>query len=183
MTHYLKLIDADTGGPRCDVTPLFGDHAAFTALVEDLAARFNGLAIDAVAGIDALGFILGTALTLRLRKGFVAIRKEGKLPVKADRIEFVDYTGQRKALELRIGAVRPGARVLLVDEWIETGAQAKAAIELIEGQGGIVVGVAAVNIDVNEDTRLLITRYNCQSVLRDDAPLPPPGIFPTGAPL
>ena len=179
MPDYLRLIDTNTS-PRCEVTPLFGDYAAFTALVEDLAARFDGTTIDAVAGIDALGFILGTALALRFKTGFVPVRKDGKLPVKADRAEFVDYTGQRKALELRVGAVQPGARVLLVDEWIETGAQAKAAIELIEGQGGVVAGVAAVNIDVNEGTRPLITKYNCQSALRAEDSLPLPGIFPTG---
>ena len=67
-----------------------------------------------------------------------------------------------------------------IGEWIETGAQAKAAIELIEGQGGVVAGVAAVNIDVNEGTRPLITKYNCQSALRAEDSLPLPGIFPTG---
>jgi adenine phosphoribosyltransferase len=164
MPDYLRLIDTNTS-PRCDVTPLFGDYAAFTALIADLAARFDGATIDVVAGIDALGFILGAALALHFKTGFIPVRKGGKLPVKADRAEFVDYTGQRKALELRVGAVRPGARVLLVDEWIETGAQARAAIELIERQGGIVAGVAAINIDVNDNTHPLLAQYNCQAAM------------------
>ena len=84
-----------------------------------------------------------------------------------DTAEFVDYTGQRKSLELRAGALKPGTRVLVVDEWIETGAQVKAAIELIERQGGVVAGVATINVDVNDNTRVLIERYNCQSLWRD----------------
>src|SRR5689334_9465137 len=102
---YLALIDHETSGNRCDVTPLFADYAAFSAMVDDLAALVEPLAFDAVAGIDALGFILGTALALRTQVGFVPVRKGGKLPVAVDSAECVDYTGQRKTLELRRGAL------------------------------------------------------------------------------
>jgi len=122
MKDYLRLIDTHTRGPRCEVTPLFADAAAFAALVSDLVAPFDAVKIDLVAGIDALGFILGTAIAIRLGKGFIPIRKGGKLPVQADRVDFVDFTGQSKSLELRAGAVQPGVKILLVDEWIETGA-------------------------------------------------------------
>lgn len=161
---YLHLIDIDTPGPRYDVTPLFADYAAFAALVHDLLEPFAGTAFDCVAGIDALGFILGAAMAIRARCGFVPVRKGGKLPVASDRIAFVDYTGARKSLELRKGAIGPGTRVLLVDEWVETGAQVKAAAALIEGQGGIVVGIAAIQIDENAGTRELRERYTCQTV-------------------
>jgi len=95
MTSYLHLIDRDTHGPRYDVTPLFADYEAFTALVEDLSRPFDANDFDVVAGIDALGFILGTALALRFRKGFIPIRKGGKLPVEVDTCHFIDYTGQK----------------------------------------------------------------------------------------
>lgn len=167
MTDYLRLIDTHTPGPRYDVTPLFADAAAFSSLVADLGARFDGLPFDLVAGIDALGFILGAGMALQAGKGFLAIRKGGKLPVPVTAQEFIDYTGQRKLLEVRADALKPGTRVLLVDEWIETGAQALAAITLIERQGGIVVGIAAINIDVNEHTRPLLEIYNCQSLWQD----------------
>lgn len=78
---YLQLIDMDTAGNRCDVTPLFADYEAFTALVNDLAAPFVDVDIDLVAGIDALGFVLATAVSIHLRKGLLTIRKGGKLPV------------------------------------------------------------------------------------------------------
>jgi len=164
MKEYLRLIDVHTPGRRNDVTPLFADPVAFSELVTDLAAPFEPDGIDLVAGIDALGFILATAIAMQLGKGLIPIRKGGKLPVQSDRVEFIDYTGQSKSLELRSGSLQPGSRILLVDEWIETGAQAKAAIELIEHQGGILVGIAAINIDINDNTITLLEKYRCHNV-------------------
>src|SRR5262245_41075845 len=86
--EYLRLIDTKTRGPRYDVTPLFADGQAFARLIDDLAGRCGDLTFDLVAGIDALGFILGAALALRSRRGFVPIRKGGKLPVAADAARF-----------------------------------------------------------------------------------------------
>src|SRR5690242_18686811 len=164
---YLALIDRETSGNRCDVTPLFADYTAFSALVDDLAALVEPLAFDVVVGIDALGFILGTALAMHTQTGFVPIRKGGKLPVDVDSVECVDYTGQRKTLELRRDVLKPGTRVLLVDEWIETGAQVRAAIQLIEGQGGVIAGIASLHIDGNEQTEPLRARYRCVQVAPD----------------
>jgi adenine phosphoribosyltransferase len=164
MRDYVQLIDTDTQGPRYDVTPLFADHGALSSLVEDLLCGFADVEFDYVVGIDALGFILGTAIAMRARKGFVPIRKGGKLPVETDVVALVDYTGETKYLELRAGVFEPGARVLLVDEWIETGAQVKAAIELIEGQAGSVAGIATINMDWNATTDWLREQYRCHTV-------------------
>ncbi len=168
MDNYLRLIDTHTQGRRNDVTPLFANPQAFSALVEDLIRPFAEVQFDCVAGIDALGFILGTAIAVRLKKGFVPIRKGGKLPVPTDTAEFVDYTKQRKSLELRAGAIQAGTRVLVVDEWVETGAQIKAACELLEKQGGVVIGVATINMDDNPATRMLREKYKCHTVWRDE---------------
>ena len=168
MSNYLHLIDVNTEGPRCDVTPLFSDFESFSALVDDLLAQLNTDAFDYVAGIDALGFILGTAISFRALKGFIPIRKGGKLPVETLSVHFVDYSGQEKSLEMRVDAIKPGARVLLVDEWIETGAQVNAAIELIESQKGVVVGVATINIDENKETEKLKKTYKCYAVWADN---------------
>lgn len=159
VRDYLSLIDTHTSGPRCDVTPLFADVRAFAAAVDDLLALAAGARYEIVAGIDALGFILGGALAVRARRGFVPIRKGGKLPVTVETIEFVDYSGTRKAFELRRDAIALGMRVLVVDEWIETGAQVDAAIRLIEGSGSIVAGVATIHVDNNERTRRITGRY------------------------
>ena len=164
MKDYLRLIDTETGGPRNDVTPLFADHAAFASLVDDLLDGFACTPFDLVAGIDALGFILGAAMALKAGKGFIPVRKGDKLPVPVDRVTFVDYTGEQKALEVRQDAIEEGVRVLVVDEWIETGAQVGAAIELIEGRGGIVVGIASIAMDENPRTEALRARYPCSVV-------------------
>ncbi len=142
---YLTLIDHETSGNRCDVTPLFADYGAFSALIDDLAALVEPLA-------------------LRCHVGFIPIRKGGKLLVDVDSAECVDYTGQRKTLELRRDALKPGMRVLLVDEWIETGAQVRAALALIEGRGGVIAGIASLHIDENEQTEPLRARYGCVQV-------------------
>ena len=144
---YLRLIDRQTTGNRCDVTPLFADPDAFAGLLDDLLGRLAEVEFDLVAAVDALGFVLGTGLAIRTHKGLVTVRKGGKFPVKADAAEFVDYTGKRKSLELRPSVVVAGQRVLVVDEWVETGAQVRAAITLVEKRGGVVAGVAAINID------------------------------------
>jgi len=164
MKDYLRLIDTNTPGPRCDVTPLFAHPEAFAELVADLCAPFDAAEIDFVAGIDALGFILGTAIAVHLHKGFIPLRKGGKLPVAATSVEFVDYSGQPKALELRQGSLPVGARVLVVDEWLETGAQVQAAVALVEAAGGVVVGIAAINMDDNPGVRALRRRYKCVAV-------------------
>jgi adenine phosphoribosyltransferase len=164
MKEYLKLIDTQTRGPRVDVTPLFTDSSAFRALVDDLAEPFKDSQIDLVAGIDALGFILGAAIALHLGVGFLAVRKGGKLPVAAKRVSFEDYTDEKKSLELRLDSNLSGLRVLLVDEWVETGAQMAASVTLIENQGGLVVGIACINIDDNLATQALRGKYICHQV-------------------
>jgi adenine phosphoribosyltransferase len=164
MRSYLQLVDLVPQGPRNDVTPIFSDFGAFSALVDDLAEPFTDAEIDYVAGIDALGFILGVALALRLKRGFVPIRKGGKLPVPAVTAGFVDYTGEKGALELRRGLVKPGDRILLADEWVETGAQVQAAVGLIEQQGGVVVGIAAIHMDDSPQTERLREKYTCHTV-------------------
>jgi adenine phosphoribosyltransferase len=162
---YLHLIDRSrTVYKRTDVTPIFADPAAFAALIEDLAQPYLGAAIGQVAGLDALGFVVGTALALRLGAGFVPIRKGGKLPVAHDREAVTDYSGTAKILELREGAFAPGTRVLLADEWVDTGAQARAAIALLERAGGVVVGIVAIGFRRNERTADLLARYQCHGV-------------------
>ncbi len=164
MKDYIKLIDTKTDGQRYDVTPLFGDIDAFSSLLEDLGSQFEGVEFGAVAAIDALGSILGAGIAQKFGKGLIPIRKGGKLPVNTHSVEFVDYSGKNKSLELRRGAFMPGTKLLLVDEWVETGTQIKAAIELIKMLDGVVVGIASINIDQNESTKELLENYECHTV-------------------
>ncbi len=164
MKRYLSKVDTATTGGRYDVTPLFADPQAFDALVTDLAAPFEASAPDFVACLDALGFILGTALARHLGAGVLPVRKGHKLPTATDFETCVDYSGTQKRLEIRKDILHPGAKVLLVDDWVETGAQAAAAIRLIERQGAVVVGIAAVCIDETDKTLPLRQKYTVRSV-------------------
>uniref|UniRef100_A0A803V0U2 adenine phosphoribosyltransferase n=1 Tax=Ficedula albicollis TaxID=59894 RepID=A0A803V0U2_FICAL len=106
--------------------------------VADLLQPFQGDAIDMVAGIDAMGFILGAAAAATLQKGFLAIRKAGHLCVQTAAQPYSDYSGRGKVMEVRTDAITPGLRILLVDQWVETGGTMRAAIELVERLGGVV---------------------------------------------
>uniref|UniRef100_A0A803VR49 adenine phosphoribosyltransferase n=1 Tax=Ficedula albicollis TaxID=59894 RepID=A0A803VR49_FICAL len=108
--------------------------------VADLLQPFQGDAIDMVAGIDAMGFILGAAAAATLQKGFLAIRKAGHLCVQTAAQPYSDYSGRGKVMEVRTDAITPGLRILLVDQWVETGGTMRAAIELVERLGGVVAG-------------------------------------------
>ena len=89
---YVPLIETGFSGSRTDVTPVFADPASFSALINDLTRPFSEIEIDLVAGIDALGFILGAAIAIKLGVGFIPIRKGGKLPGAVDSKEFFDYS-------------------------------------------------------------------------------------------
>lgn len=171
MRPYLNKIDTATTGNRYDVTPLFADRVCFAQLVEDLAEPFQESELDCVACIDALGFILGTAVARQLDINIIPIRKGGKLPVESEGETFTDYSGETKRLEVRADIVPPQARVLLVDEWIETGAQIQAAAKLIEGRGGTIVGIATINMDKNENTAAIGRKYKVHTVLEAEQSL------------
>lgn len=162
---YLRLIDrSKLHYKRSDVTPIFAEPAAFAALIDDLVAPFRDAGVQRVVGTDALGFVIGTALALKLGVGFVPVRKGGKLPVKNERVSFQDYSGAEKTFELRTDPWPAGTRVLLTDEWIETGATARAAVELIERAGGVVVGITAIAFRKNDKTAPLWAKYRCHGV-------------------
>ncbi|XP_043910806.1 adenine phosphoribosyltransferase-like [Protopterus annectens] len=139
---YLALMAPNVKGEQytwLDPSRLYCNSQALQDCVNDLLKPFQNDDIDLVAGIDAMGFILGAAVAKQLEKGFLAIRKEGHLCIKTDVQDYTDYSGQRKALEVRKDVIKPGTRILLVDQWIETGGSMEAAIKLVERQGGIVI--------------------------------------------
>lgn len=126
-----------------DVTPLLRDRAGLAQVVDALAERYRGQGIDVVAGIESRGFIFGTPLALALGTGFVPIRKLGKLPADKITREYALEYGTN-SLEVHRDAVRPGERVLLVDDLLATGGTARAASGLLEELGAEVVETAFV---------------------------------------
>jgi adenine phosphoribosyltransferase len=120
-----------------DITTLLKDPGAFGFVVETLVARYRDRPIDLVAGIESRGFIMGAVLAGWLGKGFIPIRKPGKLPAETVSAEYsLEYGVDR--IEMHVDAVGANDRVLLVDDLLATGGTMRAACELVEGCGGIV---------------------------------------------
>ena len=126
-----------------DITTLLIDPRGLRAAIDALVLPFLKIPIDLVAGIEARGFILGGAVAHELNKGFVPVRKKGKLPHKTIGQEYQLEYGV-DAVEIHADAIAPGQRVLLVDDLVATGGTAEAAAELVRRSGGELVAAAFV---------------------------------------
>ncbi len=126
-----------------DITTLIADPAGLRATVDGLVVPFLTARIDHVAGIEARGFILGGAVAHELGRGFVPIRKKGKLPARTIGQDYSLEYGV-DTIEIHADAIQEGDRVLLIDDLIATGGTAEAAIELIRRSGGDLVAAAFV---------------------------------------
>jgi len=130
-----------------DVTPLLADHAAFTSVIEALAAAGRDESgrdvVDKVVGMEARGFIFAAPVALALGTGFVPIRKSGKLPRETHAVSYALEYGEA-TLEMHRDALTPGDRVLLVDDVLATGGTVRATRSLVESSGGTVHAVAVL---------------------------------------
>ncbi len=165
---YLKLMAPNTKGDKfawLDPTSIYINSEAFHDLLDDLEADIAGIRCDVVAGLDSMGFVLGSALAARLGVGILPIRKAGKLCVDTDSVSFTNYSGRTQDMEMRLPAFAPGTHVLLVDQWIETGGTMDGAIRLVERQEGKVAGIVAIAIEDNERTRSYRQAYHCSSAV------------------
>ena len=122
-----------------DITPLLADPQALRAATEALAAPYRNNRIDLVVGIEARGFIFGTAVAGLLDVGFVPIRKPGKLPWKTRAVSY-DLEYGTDTVEIHEDAASPGQKVLIVDDLLATGGTMAACCELVEGLGAEIVG-------------------------------------------
>lgn len=123
-----------------DITPLLGDGAGFRRAIDELVARFEGVAVDRVLGMEARGFIVAAPVAIALGAGFVPVRKAGKLPWAVVREDYQLEYGSDK-LEMHRDAIHPGERVLVIDDVLATGGTAAATCRLVEELGGVVVGL------------------------------------------
>jgi len=126
-----------------DITPVLQDPRSFRVLIDMFVYRYMRQRLDLVAGVDARGFIVGSVLAYELNLGFVPVRKKGKLPY---RTVAEDYTLEygNAAVEMHTDAVRPGQRVLLIDDLIATGGTMIAASKLLQRLGANVHEAAAI---------------------------------------
>ena len=131
-----------------DVTTLFADPRGFRMAIDQLLHPYAGIRVDKVVGLEARGFILGGAIAHQLSVGFVPIRKKGKLPGATISQAYTLEYGEA-VVEIHDDAIRPGERVLLIDDLLATGGTAEAGITLIERLGGEIVGCAFI-VDLPE---------------------------------
>jgi len=126
-----------------DVTTLFSDPRGFRLAIDQLLHPYVGAEIDLIVGLEARGFILGGAIAHQLSRGFVPIRKKGKLPGKTIEQAYKLEYGEA-VMEVHDDALKPGQKVLIVDDLLATGGTAEAGIKLVERMGAQVIGCAFV---------------------------------------
>lgn len=153
MTDFKQLIRTIPDYPKPgimfrDITTLLGNGPGFRAAIGVMAQHFAHAGVQAVAGIEARGFILGGAIADRLGCGFVPLRKKGKLPWKTIGEEYTLEYGV-DIIEMHTDAVHVGQRILLVDDLIATGGTAAAAAKLVQRSGGKIVGASFI-VDLPE---------------------------------
>ena len=124
-----------------DITTLLQDGAAWRAVIDHLASTYVETKVDLVVGVESRGFIFGGALAHELRAGFIPVRKRGKLPSRTIEEEYALEYG-RDVLAIHEDAIRPGQRVLAVDDLLATGGTMAATLKLVERLGGVIVGAA-----------------------------------------
>ncbi|MFC5743846.1 adenine phosphoribosyltransferase [Dyella tabacisoli] len=126
-----------------DITPLLADAGGFARCIDAMAEPWQGSSVQAVCGIESRGFIFGAALAQKLHAGFVPLRKPNKLPPPVIAVDYaLEYGTDR--LEARSDALKPGERVLLVDDVLATGGTLAAGRTLIGKLGGVLVGASVL---------------------------------------
>ena len=126
-----------------DISTLLKNKDAFKKSIDALALRFKSEKIEYVVGVEARGFIFGSALAYKLGTGFIPVRKKGKLPYKTKSVTYqLEYGSD--TLEIHEDALKANSRVLIVDDLLATGGTVKAVVDLIKAQKAKIVGVAFV---------------------------------------
>ena len=142
-----------------DITPLLANPAARKQVVREMAAHFESLQIDAVAAVEARGFIFGSLLAEALGVAFIPIRKSGKLPYHKIHEEYSLEYGMA-SIEMHIDAIDKGNRVLIHDDLLATGGTATAAGNMIQKLGGVVAGYSfVINLAFLPGDKLLFDRF------------------------
>ncbi|MDR2903260.1 MAG: adenine phosphoribosyltransferase [Clostridiales bacterium] len=148
-----------------DITPVLHDPEAFRASVSQMETLLEGVEFDLLAGPESRGFIFSTPLAYSMRKGFVPVRKEGKLPHQTVKKAYALEYGSA-VIEIHKDAILPGQKIVIVDDLLATGGTCKALCELIEEMGGeVVAAIFLIELDFLRG-RDVLKGYNVHSVVR-----------------
>ncbi len=148
-----------------DITPLLQDQAAFQICINRIADYLEKFSVDVIVGIESRGFIFGPAIAYRLKKGFVPLRKKGKLPHKTEQISYALEYGEA-TLEIHCDGVARGQRVAIIDDVLATGGTAAAAGELVKKLGGKVTAFAFLGELAFLNGRAKLAGYEAFSLLQ-----------------
>lgn len=145
-----------------DITPVLADPALVETMVESLVSLYKPMKVDALVGVEARGFIIGSILAYRLGCRFIPVRKAGRLPFQTRSQEYALEYGTAK-MEIHIDAIEPGWKVLVHDDLLATGGTAGAAADLVKSFGGIISGFSfLINLGFLPGERNLLDRFGIQ---------------------
>lgn len=170
MDHLRKLIREVPDFPKAginfyDITTLLQNAEGLNNTIEALYGLIGNEKIDTVIGVESRGFIFATPLAIKLKAGFVPVRKPKKLPFETVSVSYDLEYGQ-DTLEMHRDAVGEGHRILIVDDLLATGGTARAVVDLVEGLGGVVAGLLfVIELDFLQG-RKKFDGYNVQSLIR-----------------
>lgn len=148
-----------------DVTSILEDADGLHLAIDQLLEKLEGVDFDIVIGPESRGFIFGMPVAYALRKPFVPIRKKGKLPCETASIQY-DLEYGSAEIEIHTRSIKPGDKVLIIDDLMATAGTAKAMIDLIEGLGGEVVEVLCLMELMGLDGRAKLEGYKVDSVIQ-----------------
>lgn len=148
-----------------DITTVLQDAEGFKLAIDELAKCLDGVEFDVIAGAESRGFLFGAPLSYLLNKPFVLIRKKGKLPRETVSCEYTLEYGTAE-IEMHVDAVKPGQRVVIVDDLIATGGTIKAAASLIERLGGTVAKCLFLVELEGLNGRAALQEYDVDSVVK-----------------
>ena len=147
-----------------DVTSVLQDAEGLKLAIDGIQEKLKGLEFDVIAGTESRGFIFGMPVAYNLGKPFVLVRKKGKLPRETVSIEYELEYGNAE-IEMHKDSIKPGQRVLIVDDLIATGGTTKAMIDLVESLGGVVVGIVVLMELAGLEGRKKIEGYRLDSAI------------------
>lgn len=148
-----------------DITPVLQDAESLKYIIDKLADELKDVDFDLVVSSESRGFILGTPVAYVLNKGFVPIRKQGKLPYETINIDY-DLEYGTNTLEMHVDAVKPGQRVILIDDILATGGTIEANIKLVEQLGGIIVKIVVLADLTELPTQEFLNNYDIFSLVK-----------------
>ena len=147
-----------------DVTTVVESPEGLKLAIDEMQSKLDGVDFDVIAGLESRGFIFGTPIAYNMGKGFVAVRKKGKLPRKTISVSY-DLEYGSAEMEMHVDSIKPGQKVVLIDDLIATGGTIEAACKLVEQLGGEVVKIIFLMELAGLNGRARLSKYDVDSVI------------------